>query len=117
MIHSLTMARQTWWIQTVVSRVCVFLFSLFLISFLLFLLGNLQEFLDSTQLVLLRVSGAAAFFYVVATIYFIVIAVAMAIRRLEVGWYRVVLAVIGLLLAAGVLLFTNFLRSWIEQVR
>ena len=111
------MARKPFWIQTVVARICVLLFSLFVIPFLLFLLGNLQEFLDTTQIMLLRISGAASFFYVVSSLYFLGIAIFLLVRRHRVGWYRIVLVVVGLAMASGVLFFTNFLRSWIEQVR
>lgn len=105
------------WIQTVVFRVCVFLFMFSLIAFGLFLLGNLQEFLDSTQIMLIRIAGVSAFFFIVCGLYFLGIAVVLAVRGQRVGWYRVLLVVIGIALSTAIVLFSNFLQSWIEQVR
>ncbi len=105
------------WLQTVIARVCVFFFALTAIAFLLFLLGNLQEFLESTQIALLRTAAISSFLYIICSIYFIGIAIVQAFRRGIVGWYRVVLIILGLVIALGVMLFTNFLQSWIEQVR
>ena len=87
------------------------------ITFLLFLLGNLQEFLDSTQVFLLRVTGVSTFLYVVCGVYFLGISVVQLIRRGRVGALRVIFIVTGLVISTGILLFTNFLRSWVEQIR
>ena len=87
------------------------------ITFLLFLLGNLQEFLDSTQVFPLRVTGVSTFLYVVCGVYFLGISVVQLIRRGRVGALRVIFIVTGLVISTGILLFTNFLRSWVEQIR
>ena len=111
------MEKRSFWIDTVVSRASIVFFSLSIITFLLFLLGNVQEFLDSTQIVLLRVASISSFVYVVAAIYFIGISVVFRMHRERVGWHRLVLVIIGFVVELGVLLVTNFIQSWIEQVR
>ena len=113
----LAMTRRPIWLQIVLARFCVLTFALAVISVLLFLLGNLQEFLDSTQVLLLRIAAISSFLYVLTSVYFLGVAVIQLIRRYRVGWHRVVLIVMGLIVALGILLFTNFIQSWIEQVR
>ena len=86
-------------------------------TFLLFLLGNLQEFLDTTQLLLLRIAGISSFLYVVFGLYSAVIALVQSIRRQRVRFYRSLLNAFGLVVSGGILFLSYFLQSWIEQVR
>ncbi len=111
------MKRRPIWLQTVLARACVFTFALSVISFSLFLLGNLQEFLDTTQEMLLRIASVSSFLYLLVGLYFLAVAVVQLARRGVVGWRRVVLVAGGLAPSLGILLFTNFVQSWIEQVR
>ena len=94
----------------------MFLFSLTATAFLLFLLGNLQDFLDSTQIALLRTAGISSFLYIVCAVYFLIVAGVQLVRRGSVGWHRILLIILGLVGSIGVMLFSNFLQSWIEQV-
>jgi hypothetical protein len=115
-VHSVKMEKRSLWLDTVVSRASIVFFSLSVMAFLLFLLGNLQEFLDSTQVMLLQIAGVTSFLYVVAAIYFVGIGIVFRVHRERVGWHRLVLVVAGLIVEVGILLVANFIQSWIEQV-
>ncbi len=105
------------WLQVVLTRLCVLFFALNIIVFALFLIGNLQEFLDSTQLLLLRIAAVSSFLYVVFGVYSMILAIVQIIRGGYVHALRFVLNIFGLIISGGVLFFSNFLQSWIDQVR
>jgi hypothetical protein len=95
-----------------IGRAVVFFFVLALLLFALYLLGNFQEFLDSTQALLLRLLRPALLAEVLVALLYIVLLLVRARRRLLVG--RLVLSFLSAVLCAGLLLATGFLSAWFQ---
>jgi hypothetical protein len=87
-------------------------FVLAALLFALYLLGNFQEFLDSTQALLLRLLRPALLAEVLLALLYIVLLLVRARRRLLVG--RLVLSFLSVVLCAGLLLATGFLSAWFQ---
>jgi hypothetical protein len=95
-----------------IGRAVVFFFVLAALLFALYLLGNFQEFLDSTQALLLRLLRPALLAEVLLALLYIVLLLVRARRRLLVG--RLVLSFLSAVLCAGLLLATGFLSAWFQ---
>ncbi len=68
------------WIPGIIRKVSILLFLLTTVIFLTFLIGNFQEFLDSTQLILLNIFELFAGIFIMSGIYHIIILIANMIR-------------------------------------
>jgi hypothetical protein len=95
-----------------IGRAVVFFFVLAALLFALYLLGNFQEFLDSTQALLLRLLRPALLAEVLLALLYVVLLLVRARRRLLVG--RLVLSFLSAVLCAGLLLATGFLSAWFQ---
>ncbi len=102
----------TLWLPIIFRRSAWFLYTVSLIVLLLYLLGNVQEFLDSTQKMLLTLLGVTSFSGGIASLYF---AVSLGIR----SWFRrrnelpgVLLALCSSLLAFGGSVAVTYLLAW-----
>jgi hypothetical protein len=92
------------------GRAAVFCFALSQLALALYLLGNFQEFLDSTQvmlLVLLRLALIAGILS--ALTYFVV---SFFAGRARAG--RLILCFLSIVYSAGLLLVTGFLSAWFQ---
>lgn len=101
------------WLPSVVGRVCVFLFFFTLATILLFLLGNFQSFLDSTQLFLLHLFDISCVVFVVACLYYIAVLISMAVRQKQVRVFRLVIAIAGAAVFASLYVVVRFLLAWL----
>ncbi len=80
----------------------------------LYLLGNLQEFLDGTQLVLLRLTELAAVATTAAGVYRMAYTLFRALTTELVPLVQFVATVVATLAAAVVLLLSTFLLTWFQ---
>ena len=100
------------WLHKIAGRLCVFLFSVIVITVALFLLGNGQEFLESTQLMLLRILKTGSIVFLCTCTYFVILLVVEAVRlkRFRIGQF--LLALGGAALVGLVFFMANFISSW-----
>lgn len=92
------------------GRAAVFCFVLSVLVFALYLLGNFQEFLDTTQVLLLTLLRLALLAEVILALLYVL--VTFALGRLRFG--RVVLSLLSAVFCAALLLGTGFLSAWFQ---
>ena len=68
------------WIPGIIRKISVLLFFLTTVVFLTFLIGNFQEFLDSTLLILLNIFEIVAVTFLISGIYHIIFITAGMIK-------------------------------------
>ena len=95
-----------------VARGVVFFFLLSLLLLLLYLLGNFQEFLDTTQVFLLD----ALRFTLLAEVFLgvLYILVVFVLKRQRRHFVKVILCFLSLLLCWALLLGVSFLVTWFQ---
>lgn len=105
------------WLPSVVAGITIFLFFFSLLVLALFLLGNLQNFLDSTQSMLLRIFEISSLLYVVSALYYVVLDIILAIRKKRrLHPVSMVLSIAGAALVFGTYLFFGFLITWLNPL-
>lgn len=108
---------QELWLPSAAARITLFLFFFSLLVMSLFLLGNFQSFLDSTQTMLLAVFEGASLLYVVAALYWVIVQIVLAIRGVaRLNAVSLVLSILGIGFLLGAHLVFGFLIVWLEPV-
>jgi len=108
---------QELWLPSAAARITLFLFFFSLLVMSLFLLGNFQSFLDSTQTMLLAVFEGASLLYVVAALYWVIVQIVLAIRGVaRLNAVSLVLSILGIGFLLGAHLVFGFLIAWLEPV-
>ena len=92
------------------GRTAVFCFLLSQLALALYLLGNFQEFLDSTQVLLLTLLRLALLAGILSSLTYAV--VSFAARRPRAG--RLILCFLSIVYNAALLLVTGFLSAWFQ---
>lgn len=93
-----------------VSRAVVFCFLFSLLAFALYLLGNFQEFLDSTQVLLLAVLR----FSLLAEVGLAALYLPIVLLRGELRAGRLILVLLSAVLCMALLLGLSFLSAWFQ---
>jgi hypothetical protein len=106
------MRDRTIWLATVMGRLSAFLFIFIILLTGLFFLGNIQEFMDSTQLMLLNLIDIISPIFLFAALSFTVMLVVEGIRLRRFFFGRFILTLLGILLVAALFIFSSFLNSW-----
>jgi hypothetical protein len=88
----------------------VLCFALSQLALALYLLGNFQEFLDATQVLLLALLRPALLAGILAAVVFA--AVSIAVGRPRAG--RLILCFLSAVYCAALLLVTGFLSAWFQ---
>jgi hypothetical protein len=101
------------WIAIVVGRLSAFLFTAIIALTGLFFLGNVQEFMDSTQILLLDLIDILSGVFLTTAVIYILLLIFEAIRQKRFFFGKTILALSGFLLVAIVFVFSNFLNSWL----
>jgi hypothetical protein len=100
------------WLFSLLGRLTFFfvVFSLFIFS--LYIIGNFQEFLDSSQFLLLKLLEIISLFAGIFSLYYIFFLMFIAIMEKKVMPLRFILTSLSILLS--ILLFSGikFLSSW-----
>ncbi|HTP57270.1 MAG TPA: hypothetical protein VMM82_00040, partial [Spirochaetia bacterium] len=97
------------------GRAAVFFFLLSLLLFFFFILGNYQDFLDSTQLFLLSVLRLALALELASAAYFGIFLVRRSFsehRTFVLRWILLLMAMTG---SAGLLLALQYVRAWLHS--
>jgi len=76
--------------------------------------GNFQNFLDSTQLMLMRLFEQAAILQIIATAYYLLLIVSSAVRGRSFPVLRTIVLFIAAVTTGGVLGVVKFISVWIE---
>jgi len=95
-----------------VARAVVFFFIFSLLLFLLYLLGNFQEFLDSTQILLIRLLKSSLLTEVFFGSLYLLLVFILRRQRRYVG--RVILCCLATLTCFALLLTFSFLSAWFQ---
>jgi hypothetical protein len=102
------------WLATVVGRISTFLFISIILLTGLFFLGNLQEFMDSTQIMLLNLIDIVSPVFLIAALSFTVILIIEGIRLRKFLFGRFALTLLAIMLISALYIFSNFLNSWLS---
>ena len=95
-----------------VARTVVFFFIFSLLLFLLYLLGNFQEFLDSTQIFLIQLLKISLLAEVFAGLLYLVMVFMLRRQRRFLG--KVILCSLSVLASFMLLLAFSFLTAWLQ---
>ncbi|MBN1687298.1 MAG: hypothetical protein JW852_11620 [Spirochaetales bacterium] len=101
------------WLVIAVGRVSAFIFTAILLLTGLFFLGNLQEFTDSTQILLLKLIDVFSEVFLLSVICYVLLIIFEAIRLKRILYVRLIVALSGFLIVAVMFVFSNFLNSWL----
>ena len=83
------------WLPDVINKITLFMFLMSLLVFLTFMAGNVQGFIDSTQILLLKLFRVTALIFIVTGVYNLLIDIVVIMRNRRVYSLRVVFTVIG----------------------
>lgn len=108
---------QELWLPRVTAGLCIFLFFFSLLVLSLFLLGNFQNFLDTTQTLLLRIFETSSLLYVVAALYNVILRIVLAIKK-RVRWHTLpaVTTLLGAVFLFASYLAFGFLFAWLRPL-
>jgi hypothetical protein len=95
-----------------VARTVVFFFIFSLILFLLYLLGNFQDFLDATQIFLIQLLKVSLLAEVFAGLLYLVMVFVLRRQRRFLG--KVILCALSMLTSFVGLLAFSFLTAWFQ---
>ncbi len=107
------MRLRTLWLAVVIGRISAFLFTGIAALTGLFFLGNVQEFMDSTQILLLDLIDILSGIFLTTAVIYILLLIFDGIRLKRFFFGKLILALSGFLLVAIVFVFSNFLNSWL----
>lgn len=100
------------WIPDVIKKISFLLFILSSVVFMTFVIGNFQEFLDSTQLILLNIFGFTAIMFIILGIYHIIFTI-IGIFKLKSRKY---LTLVFMISAEGIMISVYLLVKMITAV-
>jgi hypothetical protein len=95
------------------GRAAVFFFVLSILVFALYLLGNFQEFLDSSQLLLLGLLRVSLLAEILAALSYFVIVFLLGRQRRYPG--RLVLSLLSAVFSAALLVSVSYLSAWFQM--
>ena len=95
----------------IAGNTTLYLFFVSLIVLFLYVMGNVQDFLDDTLLLLLRIFEWNLFALCITDVYYGVFSIARLVRG-DGGYAAPLKAVVGFVYGAGMLILINFMFSW-----
>ena len=102
------------WLATVVGRIAAFLFMCIVVLTGLFFLGNIQEFMDSTQIMLLDLIDIVSPIFLVAAFSFVIMLIVEGIRLKKFLVGRFIATLLAIILVSALFVFSSFLNSWMS---
>jgi hypothetical protein len=97
------------------GRAVVFFFSLSLLLCFFYILGNYQDFLDSTQLALLSLLRLSLGCGIACGIWLAVFLIYRGIYERRLFIVRWILLVLELIFCSGLLLMLSFVQQWLQS--
>jgi hypothetical protein len=101
-------------VSSFAGRAVAFFFISALLVLFFYLLGNYQDFLDSTQLFLLSLLNITLILQLVSGFYFAVFLSIRSFRERRFFVLRTILLILSLIFSAGLLVAMRFLQSWLQ---
>lgn len=101
------------WLVVVIGRLTGFLFTCIILLTGVFLLGNVQEFTNDSQILILRLIDVASEVFLLTTVIYVILIIVEAIRLKRLFYGRLILSVVGFLIVAVMFVFSNFLNTWV----
>ena len=102
------------WLPSVIGRIILFLFVFNLLILFLYFLGNFQDFLDSTQVILLFLFERGCFVFIVGSAYYAVLLLSLGIGNRSFRSVRFIFTILGIIMLGVLLLLVKFLGAWFE---
>ena len=104
------------WIPGVIRKISILLFYITAVVFLIFLIGSFQEFLDSTQLILLNIFEIVAGAFIVTGIYHIIIISVMMVRSKSRKIISLLITIAGEFIVIFFFLLVNMISAVTKTV-
>jgi len=99
-------------LHSLIGRFALFTFCVSLLLFELYLLGNYQKFLDSTQILILELCNIFVIINILVSNYYLILIIITAIRNNRFYIIRFILCFISLLFSLLLLFGLKFLKAW-----
>ena len=97
------------WLPGLIKKISLFLFLMTSVVFMTFIIGNFQEFLDSTQILLLKIFEISAGSFILTGLYHIILTFFNIINRRPNAILSMVVMVIGEVVVVSFYILTNLI--------
>jgi hypothetical protein len=101
-------------VSSITGRAVVFFFISTLLLFFFYLLGNMQDFLDETQLFLVSLLNLSLILQLVTSIYLAGFLVMRSLKEKRRFMARFVLLALSAVFSLSLLVAIRFLQSWLQ---
>lgn len=107
------MKSHMYWLSGVIGRVCTFFVLMTFLTTMIFFLGSFQDFLDETQIMLLRTMQWSSMFAVLTSVFlfFSELVFGITLKKVKLGVLGI--ALIVLVFMALFLFLSSFILVWI----
>jgi hypothetical protein len=109
-------SKQSFWLGTLLNKIFVFLFVFQLIVFFYFIIGNFQNFVDSTQIILLTIQKVSGIFFIIYALYSILLQIISGVMKKGFSTGRFILTIIGFTLGTGIVLIVYLFLTLVIPV-
>ena len=96
-----------------IDRTVLFSFIMSSVLLILYILGNYQKFLDTTQTLLLKILTVAVLFEVLISVYYLGFLIYYAVQRIRQHTIRILFGSFSLVFCAVILIVTKFITAWL----
>lgn len=104
------------WIPGIIRKISILLFLITAVVFLIFIIGSFQEFLDSTQLILLNIFEIVAGTFIITGIYHIIIMSVVMIRSKSYKLISLIITITGEFIVISFFLLANMISAVTKAV-
>lgn len=104
------------WIPVVIRKISILLFLITAVVFLIFIIGSFQEFLDSTQLILLNIFEIVAGTFIITGIYHLIITTVLMIRSGPHTFISLIITITGEFIVISFFLLANMISAVTKTV-
>ena len=116
-IDSITMKRDSpFRFSSLVGRICIFLFFLDLVITFVYVLGSTQEFLDSSQALILQFFRVISLTYIFTALYFGAIHIVAMLRSREIHLLPLFLTIAGITVISSFYFGAEFILALLQEV-
>ncbi len=100
----------------VIRKISILLFLITAVVFLIFIIGSFQEFLDSTQLILLNIFEIVAGTFIITGIYHLIITTVLMIRSRSHTFISFIITITGEFIVISFFLLANMISAVTKTV-
>jgi hypothetical protein len=110
----MNISRKYEWLLTVLQKVSLFLAISSIVTVFYYIIGNFQDFLDSTQIILLRLIEIITLAGFIIELYLLVMLIVIAVKDKRMFAFRFVSTVVLFGYFLGIYIIIKFVSSWIH---